>query len=522
MLALQACIPPNFVCRPDPVREMKKRGEPFVVLAVLIANASGVVIALVVPALLSTDQYATFALTWAVGQFLAMLCFEWLRFPVLRFSAGPDPVLAGERGALMAAVYWRMAAAILAAALTTAIFVRASGPASGLASGLASGPASGPASGIAAIVPIALVFAASQGSFDGRQAFARAARDNFLFARNWSTRALLSIFMVSAAAWLTRSGSAAVLALSVSFPLALAMGANGRIRAGGPPLRWPELPRLARYGALAAVSGVVAYSLPTLVRWALVAKLGKDVAAGALLAADLSQKALWITGAAVNVVMMQNSFSAIDTGKDAVIADSARRQLAWTFAVVMPIGLVLWLLGDDIAKVLMKPAYSVAFAAAIGPCALAGGLLCVRLFAIDPLFYAFEKPGFSVAGAAASLGAFVLGPYLAAHAGITGIDPLTAFWMSGALGLAVSATLAIGVLGIRPPWSQLARIALAAGLTGLISLAMPALSGLLGLIVRGAVLGLTYGAAALLLDIVWLRSEVLPRLIGRDFLRNKA
>lgn len=482
----------------------RPKGELLVPIAVVVANVAGVAVALLAPSFLPPAEYSVFALTWAVGQFLAMLCFEWLRIATLRFGAGQDEEVAAERRTVISATYRWLAAGAVVLALVTGVLDRRLGE--------------------MAWLPFAIVYAVCQGTFDGRQAFARARRDNFSFARDWALRAVLCIASVVAAAWMTRNGRAALLGLSLSFPMSLLFGMalnRGRVRAGeNAALRWKHLPRIARYGSLAAISGVIAFALPTLLRWALVAQQGKEGAAGALLAADLAQKALSVAGLAVNMVMMQNTFAAIDSGDAKVISQSNQRQIAWAFAVVVPLGLLFWLLGNDIANVLMKPAYRVVFAGAVGPCALGSGLICLRLFAIDPLFYGYEKPAFAIAGAAVSLLCCLAGVGLHDHFGFVALDVLTVFWVSAGLGLLVSAVLALGLLRVRPPWSELFRVGLAGAIVVVAGLSVPALGGLVGLVLRSVALGTAYVVVTLLLDIVGLRSQLKRRLIKSSSLRN--
>lgn len=480
------------------------RSEVLVPTAVLIANASGVAVSLLAPAFLPPEQYSAFALAWAVGQFLAMAFFEWLRFPALRFSVGRNAALAAGRRAAIIAAYSRVAPMVIVLAVVSALVVRNAG------------------AGLVSALPFALAYAAAQGTFDGNQAFARAARDNMAFALNWAVRAVLSIVLLVAVAWTTRSGGAAVLALSLSFPLTLVIGTliDARARPEGTPTvarvpaAWAELPRMARYGVLAAASGVVANAVPTVVRWALVDQMGKSGAAGALLAADFAQKALVVTGLAVNVVAMQNSFTAVDTGDAATIDRSNRRQIAWACAAVVPVGLLVWLLSDELARLLMRPEYRPSFVRAIGLCALASGLIYVRLFAIDPLFYAFQRAGFAVLGAAASLGMCVVALGLP-RLQVVAVDPLTIFWTSAAGGLIVSTVIAVIVLKVRMPWSQLARVATAAAAMLAADRIAPSWGNLAGLVLHGAVLSATFAGAAWLLDLVQLRTQLLPGLRAR-------
>lgn len=157
------------------------------------------------------------------------------------------------------------------------------------------------------------------------------------------------------------------------------------------------------------------------------------------------------------------------------------------------------------------------FVASVGPCALAAGLICIRLFAVDPLFYAFEKAAFSVAGAAMSLGLCALGLYGPALFGLPRFDPITVFWASAAAGLLTSAAIALTVLNIRPPWSQLARIAVAAGAVVAVDLVVPRSGGMWGLVLLGAALGMTYVVVAIALDVVGSFSEiVMPAIRARS------
>ncbi|MEG3174050.1 hypothetical protein U1708_17720 [Sphingomonas sp. ZB1N12] len=452
-------------------------------------------ISLITPFVLVPSQYVIFSLVWASGQFMTGVLFEWLRLATLRYSA-PGLAGAADRKRVLVASYIYLTLALLVIIAVSWLFFPFD---------------------MWMVYAGAILFAIGQGTFDGNQAFIRAARENVAFARNWVIRAVLSIGFVAATSLTLGSGWWTSLALGVSFGTALmvarAIDRRSRkdrpVASGATGARWTEWSILARYGALAAVSGVIANAVPTLVRWALVAHLGKGGAAGALLAADLSQKALAVTGLAVNVVAMQNSFSAVDTGDAETIMRANRKQIAWAFAAVVPVGLFVWLLGNEVAQVLMRPSYRAVFVASIGPCALGAGLICIRLFAFDPLFYAFKKAGFSVAGAALSLALCGLGLYGPELVGVPALNPLTVFWGSAAAGLLASVAIALAVLRVRPPWSQLGRIALAAGAVVAVDSVLPRLEGVAGLVLFGAVLGLVYVAAVAALDIVGLRTELL-------------
>jgi len=477
------------------------KSEMLVPLAVVIANVSGVAISVLVPAVLHPAEYSAFALAWSVGQFLAVLAFEWIRFPALRFSVGPDPALARVRSHAIRLGYRAVAVTVLALAAIALLLV--------------------PRGGIWAIAPFALLYAMCQGSFDGAQAFSRASRDNVAFARNWAVRALLSIALAVSVAWLSGRGNYAVIALSLSFPLTLGFAwlLKRRAPAAAPEEaaneRRADFAWMARYGVMAAVSGVVAQGVPTVVRWAIVASYGATGAAGVLLAADISQKALLVTGLAVNVVAMQNSFRAVDTGDHDIITTESQRQVAWALAAVVPIGLLVYLLGGQAAAIALKPSYRAAFVSSIGATTLASALICVRLVAIDPLFYAFERSYLAVIGAAASLLCCALAFIPSGTAGQMLLPPLTVYIASAAIGLIVSTAIALVVLRVRVPWSQIARIAGAALVVVVVWRVLPAIGGIAGFLLSGTVLGLAYVAASAAFDVVWLRSMLLPQLLRR-------
>jgi hypothetical protein len=470
--------------------------EWLVPLVILFANACAVFVSILAPYLLGPAQYADFSLIWSSGQFMTGLLFEWLRLAALRYSAPGVAGAAGRKQTLVRCYVSLSSALLLLIAVTWPIL-----------------PSSYWKVGAGAVF-----FAVCQGSFDGGQAFVRAARANLVFTRNWALRAVLSVAAVGLIAKLVGNGWWTVIGLGASLAVSLGLGLvidrRGRSADDRPPAEtgWPELSRLARYGMLAAVAGIVANALPTIVRWGLVDQLGKVGAAGALLAVDLSQKALSVTGLAVNVVAMQNSFSAVDGGVEEEIRRSNQRQIAWAVAAVVPVGLIVYLLGNEISQVLMRDAYRAAFLAGLGACVLASGLVCVRLFAVDPLFYAFEKAGLSMVGAIVSLVLCGIGFTLPGKLGWGAIGPLTIFSGSAAVGLLVSVSLAVRVLRVPLPWPDLARIALAAGAVVLVDEIVPHPDAKIGLVLIGGLLGITYAVVAILLDTVGLRGEVTRRL----------
>jgi len=137
-----------------PIVAKKVRGGASILmlLSLVLANLANLGIQLLIPRLLAPPEYTHFAMSWASGQLVAAVLFEWLRIGVVRYSASSDDSrrLSETLGALYATVF------IIAGSLAGLLMLV------------------GATGGAIFTSGFVLFYACAQGAFDGQQASLRA------------------------------------------------------------------------------------------------------------------------------------------------------------------------------------------------------------------------------------------------------------------------------------------------------------------------------------------------------------
>jgi O-antigen/teichoic acid export membrane protein len=463
-------------------------------VATLLASFAGLAISIGVPFVLAPERYTVFATTWAIGQFVATLGFEWMRFGVLRFGQGADAREVAARRTIL----W------LAYLTTGLVFLALAGI--GVLAALAGIARAGELS-------LILVFAAMNGGFDGYQALMRAEGRNAEFSAGRILRTLLGFAFAMLAAILFESASAVLIGLAVSFPVSLLIVSARRMQWPG-WVRRPEngrrvLRQVFLFGLFAAVTTNLAMILPALQRIALVRALGASEAAGVALSFDLSQKAISVVGLAVNVVVMQASIRVAEFETDsAVQARQAGRQFALTLAVVAPAAVGFYLVGKPLAELAVRPEMRMNFLETLLPATITAGVLAFRMFSIDPLFLIRQKTFLGTYGAAVTAVAMMF-PLLMSGLGVTAIG--WTFALAMVLGVSVSLAILVMLGNMRWPWKDLTSIAIACLAMVLATTILPPMNPAASLASTFALAGGTYAVITLVADIAGIRTILFTR-----------
>lgn len=478
-------------------RAVKRRGGRLIKVAMpaaaLLATATGLILSLLAPHFLPSSAYVEFSLLFGYGQLTATILFEWSRQAGLRYAYGRDSELAGQRRGTLVAFY--------ALAIT------------GLAAGgvlILCLPGMAPPYRLGAIVAL---YAAAQGSFDVRQAFARAAGDDVRFSISLLSRAILSLGMFVAVAVVTRDGVMATLALAGSY-VAATLATSVRQPWSNPfgRLAPDHLRFLLVFGLTGAAASIVAIMAPNIVRSAAVVGTGAASVGGFLLALDLSQKGLSAIGMVASLVLTQRLYRAYEHQSEAEFLTQGRVHIAATLGLLAPAFVGFVLVQDQMAVVLVPESYRPAYLAWVASLSMGAVLTCVRIFAIDPFFYAHGRASLVLVGAVANI--VVLG----GAALLVTINPAVDFaavvvaYVGGA-GFALAVSTVLLLRTVRPSWPlrELGTIALGCLAMAGASL-VPVELSLLGLVLKTVLCAGAYAAVIFMFNVgSALASLSLPR-----------
>jgi O-antigen/teichoic acid export membrane protein len=460
-------------------------------LSVLVANATGFLVYLLLPKLLAPSEFALFSLLMSGGAFGVSLVFEWARHGLIRFSYVSDAEEAAAYRATLEVIYSSLAIGVavvgaVCAALGASRF------------------------GAAEIVALfALVVA--QALFDGRQAQARATFRNVSFSLAWCVRSVLNIGLAVAAALVLKSAVAAAWAFALSNALTYLLF-NDRFallrRERAPD--GPALRTLLHYGAFIAASASLTALFPVAVRYLPSHALGLGQVAGLMLAFDISTKAIAMTGLMINLLALQGAIHAMEKGGIAAGREKASRQLSLVLLAILPTGLLAIVCQPWIAPYFVPPKYMESYMAAIAWAVLAAIVLTFRTYAVDTVFIVARRSALSIVGPIVTIVVAVgaSGPL----AGVAGARPETyaeAAVIGAIAGTIVAFVLARRALAFRVDARELSRIVLALCVLAL-PLALVAANPSVWLFAAAAVAGcVLYAAVALALDIAGLRRKLL-------------
>lgn len=386
--------------------------------AVFGSASLAIVLALSIPYLLVPAQYARFSLALAWIQLLSSIGFEWLRVSVLRHSASTAED-AGEIRANLARLYLGMTAvlggtgvALIFAALHNSFWWM---------------PA------------FIFLSAAMQGVFDGRCAWARAHFDNRTLAIAMVGRPLTTLVLVLGACWFVPRVEAALAAFAFSFLISITLfrDSPASVVSGGIRPAWPVVRQLGIFGGSAAVSTNISLALPAAMRSVLITVLGAGAAGGALFALDLVQRVFATIGLSFNLLHFQSLIRVADTeGREAVVA-KARRTIALEALLYALLAAGIAATATPFGKIVAPSRFEADFITYLPAMALLMAALCLRQFAIEPLYIVFKQVRFISLGPAITLLAFLL-VFGLERSGAIGTGALMALLvLSGAAGFLV-------------------------------------------------------------------------------------
>ncbi|MCA1376590.1 MULTISPECIES: hypothetical protein [unclassified Bradyrhizobium] len=307
----------------------------FAMAGYLYQSAAAIILIFAISHLLPAADYTNFSLALASSQLLCVLMFEWLQLAGLRFLAA-----AGENEA--ARLRW----SLFAAGLSSAGALVVVGGCASLASVLPAG-----------IIALGLGISVLQGLTDLYLLSVRLS-DRLGVASSllaFRATALLTGAAAGAAIWGT--AEAALLGVSAGHALGLLAGLVAyRTPLERVPLRtmladWKDF---SRYGMLAAGASVIHLSVPVLLRFIIIGRLGATGAgAGFSIALDLLQRPFWVLNAAIHTVSYPDVVKDFEHGTVMKSVQSTRRM--FEFMVCTTLVLLGGLVGfiPDAARILV-------------------------------------------------------------------------------------------------------------------------------------------------------------------------
>ncbi|GGL18634.1 hypothetical protein [Caulobacter rhizosphaerae] len=442
--------------------------------ALLLSNIAALALSLLAPRILPPAEYAAFTLTLGLGQLTVSIAFEWLRLSLLRYGYSSDVALSAIRRRVMRTIYIALALLLLAV-------------------GVIAGALSLQLSWAIYIAVIAL-YAIMQAVFDANQAVSRATFANVSFSLSLILRTSLSLLFFCIAAWITKKGHLALIALALSYPTAAMVVRKGwGSSKGGMSVDWTQARFLLAYGGMAAGTTIISSLLPTAMRSTAVSYMGLAESGGFLLAVDMSQKAVAVVGLAANVILTQDLFKAKDFGSDVEARQKSRSHVSWIAALLGPTAVGFYLLQDIFITLAVPGSYHASYAAGIGFGILASALLYFRAFAVDPLFYAAGKSSGALWGSIASIAALLIAAF-----GLPMLHAVNLTTLSLSYVLSTLAGLGTALVMLRKeaagiwPWANFAKIGAACVGMAVVGFLPIWPHTLVGLLAKLAACGLTY------------------------------
>lgn len=363
----------------------KKLKKLLMPLAILAANLVSLLIQALIPQYLPPEEYSRFTLLWSYGQLFVVVFFEWMRSSVLRFAEGADAALAQDRRKFLMSAYVATATAILVVALVAYLL--------------------GDIWPIAIWISVALFYSVCQGLFDGTQVLARARFENVRFATSWMTRSVLALLGSIGAAYLTGSGSLAVVGMALSFTMTVLVFNFRYLRSVSVSgLNDRESFRfLFAYGAFLAVTSALTALFPALTRTAGVSILGSEDAGGMLFALDITQRTISALGMAINLVVLQRSIRAAEFEDKDGKQWKIREQVALVAGFIFPAGVGFFSIQDSLSILMVPESYRETYFQCIAGACLCACLISFRSYGIDTMFVVAGKSRRAVVGPVVSL-----------------------------------------------------------------------------------------------------------------------
>lgn len=465
------------------------------VATVFSASLLGLCLAIALPFVLAPTEYVFFSLNLALVQLVTSVAFEWIRVSILRHAGGDQTGDRPARGDIRSLFTIMVLLLLLLAAVLGTLSIW-----------------------MAELQTPALVCAtaAAQGMFDGRSAWARATFDNLRLSIAAFARPVLSLAVVVALAFLTRSGAWALVGLCVSYLLA-------SLFFGDRPSGMLVLTRLdrsralslLRFGTMAALGTNIAMAVPAALRSVLVVVLGSSAAGGALLALDISQRVFSTMGMSLNLLNFQTLVHTFDNRPIQDAGRHARAAIAVEVALFAGIVVALGAAAAPVGALLAPASYQQDFARHLPLIALLMAILCLRQYAIDPLFIACRRVAFIAVAPAVTLALFGLS-LLATHTGLVAREHLYVLLVAaGAAGFVLPFVFVRGFLPGAIPFDALLASGIAAACAVALTNGVGVSTPILDLMLRGAASLGVYGAVLAVLALLqqlwrWWRAPLLP------------
>lgn len=276
-------------------------------------SAAAIVLIFAISHLLLPADYTNFSLALASSQLLCVLMFEWLQLAGLRF-------LAAAKGDDAARLRW----SLFAAGLLSAVALVSIGGAASLASTLER-----------SVVVLGLAVAVLQGITDMYFMVIRLSDRLGMAALLLILRASLLLVGAVAGAALYGTTEATLFGIASGHATGLVAGLIAhRTRLRRVPRRTmlSDWANFCRYGMLAAGASVIHLSVPVMIRFIVVSRLGATGAgAGFSMALDLLQRPFWVLNAAIHTVNYPEVVSHFEHGTD----EDAKRSTARMFDFVI-------------------------------------------------------------------------------------------------------------------------------------------------------------------------------------------
>lgn len=432
-------------------------------LAVIAANGAALLTQLMVPRFLEPAEYTLFSVYWAAALFFSSFIFEWMRYGVLRYSHAEDDLQQARVRRSTLIYTYRGVALALSLVAVFCFFMRLIDP-------------------LFLSLACVVFYALCQGSFEGYQAWQRASGSNFGYGVSAIIRAVLSMLGALGFAYYFRAGPATLFGMALAFPLAL-IGplCRGVNLVHDVALERKSLIFLARFGVFAAAGSILSAAFPTVFRSVAADRLGLNEAAGLVLVADLSLKVVGVLGLAFNILLLQRTFKAADSGSTDIIANAVSQQIALPCGVILPAAVGFYFLQPFVGEFLAPPLYVEAYFDGLFFSVCAAAVLGIRQYALDPVFLAVGMSRMALIGPLMTSLALPFVAWGAPFFGFYGVKGIALSVLVSALfGLICSMVLISRVMVFRWPWKDLLVIALGCGVISSLFVFFPAPSSFWG------------------------------------------
>lgn len=345
--------------------------------ALLFSNALGFALQLLLPFLISPEEYSTYSLAISFSQIAILLFFEWIRLSVLKFGnqSTTQPRLASSN--FIAATYIIISIPVLAGSVYALLNAQLWS-----------------SSNFSNLIALAGIIAVSQASFEGLQAYVRANHLNRQFALNWIIRSLITLTACSIVAYIFATSTSVLFAYTASFSIAATV------------LYWPQilsyrfarlssnsLKTFAKYGLPLAASSAIGLGITPALK-SQIAILVSPIESGVIfLLFDISQKIFAILGMAINLAFAQKTINSLGNNDHIGAKQSSHDQYIGVMAIILPLTAFLLVFQDSILLHLLPKGYRFAFFSELYlPVIVCTALLSIRMFTTDALFIAHAKP----------------------------------------------------------------------------------------------------------------------------------